>query len=313
MIRRPPRSTLFPYTTLFRSSRGRQRSRVRTFSSPPRRTWSPSSATTRLRRARALLRTASRTSTRTPSASSGAYGSWAAAGPCSPTGQSPLRPTTRVRRPSSRLSASGAPPTSVSSTCAISQGRFGWSRDRDARQRVHATRAGPRARRRCLTSDRARSYDRLDLNRVLSAADVDEYLEDHTDELVEIVRTLVGFDTTSVDLSPGSTHRANEEAELQAYIGEELAAIGAEVDQWEPDPAEFADHPMMPPWHHWENRPITVGTVRGSGGGRSLVINGHIDVVSAGDEARWTSPAFAAEVRDGRIYGRGACDKIGRA
>jgi len=162
-----------------------------------------------------------------------------------------------------------------------------------------------------LTSDRARSYDRLDLNRVLSAADVDEYLEDHTDELVEIVRTLVGFDTTSVDLSPGSTHRANDEAELQAYIGEELAAIGAEVDQWEPDPAEFADHPMMPPWHHWENRPITVGTVRGSGGGRSLVINGHIDVVSAGDEARWTSPAFAAEVRDGRIYGRGACDMKG--
>ena len=68
---------------------------------------------------------------------------------------------------------------------------------------------------------------------------------------------------------------------------------------------------MMPPWHHWRNRPLTVGTLRGSGGGRSLVVNGHIDVVAAGDESNWTSPPFAAEVRDGRIYGRGACDMKG--
>ena len=149
------------------------------------------------------------------------------------------------------------------------------------------------------------------LNRVLSPAGIDEYVEAQADELVEIVRALVGFDTTSVDLAPGSTHRTNHEAELQAYVADQLASIGAEVDQWEPDAAEFADHPMMPPWHHWENRPLTVGTIRGDGGGRSLVVNGHIDVVSAGDEGRWTSPPFAADVRDGRIYGRGACDMKG--
>ena len=68
---------------------------------------------------------------------------------------------------------------------------------------------------------------------------------------------------------------------------------------------------MMPSWHHWRNRPLTVGTFRGSGGGRSLVVNGHIDVVSPGDESNWASPPFAAEVRDGRIYGRGACDMKG--
>ena len=68
---------------------------------------------------------------------------------------------------------------------------------------------------------------------------------------------------------------------------------------------------MMPPWHHWEGRPITVGTVRGQGGGRSLIVNGHIDVVSPGDLERWTTPPFAADVRDGRIYGRGAVDMKG--
>ena len=132
---------------------------------------------------------------------------------------------------------------------------------------------------------------------------MDEYVDGHVDELVEVVRTLVSFDTTSVDLSPDSKHTENQEAELQAYVGKELEGIDAEVDQWEPDPAEFREHPMMPPWHHWRNRPLTVGTLRGSGGGRSLVVNGHIDVVSPGDESNWTSPPFAAEVRDGRIYG----------
>ena len=68
---------------------------------------------------------------------------------------------------------------------------------------------------------------------------------------------------------------------------------------------------MMPPWHHWQGRPITVGVLRGSAAGRSLVINGHVDVVSAGELGRWTSDPFAADVRDGRHLGRGACDMKG--
>ena len=128
---------------------------------------------------------------------------------------------------------------------------------------------------------------------------------------MELVRQLVRFDTTSVDLSPGSDHTENEEEPLQALLAARLGALGAEVDRWEPDPASFAGHPMMPSWHHWRGRPITVGVLRGRGGGRALVINGHVDVVGAGERARWASDPFAAEIRDGRIYGRGACDMKG--
>jgi acetylornithine deacetylase len=140
---------------------------------------------------------------------------------------------------------------------------------------------------------------------------IDAFVGERADELVELTRTLVRFETVSVDLAPGSEHRTNEEGLLQEFVGGVLAGLGAEVDQWEPDPAELRDHPMMPPWHHWEGRPITVATLRGAGGGRSLIINGHIDVVSAGDPARWTSSPFAADIRDGRIYGRGAVDMKG--
>ncbi|MEO1285261.1 MAG: succinyl-diaminopimelate desuccinylase [Pseudomonadota bacterium] len=41
---------------------------------------------------------------------------------------------------------------------------------------------------------------------------------------------------------------------------------------------------------------------------RSFGFNGHTDVVPAGDEAAWSVPPFAADIRDGMIWGRGATD-----
>ena len=143
------------------------------------------------------------------------------------------------------------------------------------------------------------------------AQGIDEFITERTDDLVALLRRLVGFNTVSVDLSPGSEHRENEERELQEFVAERLRRLTDEIDFFEPDAAALRDHPMMPPWHHWEGRPITVATLRGAGGGRSLIINGHIDVVSPGDLGRWTTPPFEADVRDGRIYGRGAVDMKG--
>lgn len=44
------------------------------------------------------------------------------------------------------------------------------------------------------------------------------------------------------------------------------------------------------------------------GAGRTLMFEGHTDVVTEGDPALWTDPPFRATIRDGRIYGRGAND-----
>lgn len=46
----------------------------------------------------------------------------------------------------------------------------------------------------------------------------------------------------------------------------------------------------------------------GAGPGPHLVLNGHLDVFPAGDRARWTVDPFGGEVRDGKLYGRGAND-----
>lgn len=135
-------------------------------------------------------------------------------------------------------------------------------------------------------------------------------------DVIELASTLIGFDTTA--RNPGDPPR--EEAELQAYLAERLARVGAEIDLFEPDAAAMAGRPLVPPGLDFNGRPQLIATLRGRGntggaedddGGRSLVFNGHIDVVSAEPREHWTSDPFRAEVRDGRLYGRGACDMKG--
>ena len=57
-----------------------------------------------------------------------------------------------------------------------------------------------------------------------------------------------------------------------------------------------------------QGRDNACGVVRGAGGGRSLLYNGHIDVVPPGNPDLWTDDPFSGERRDGRILGRGSTD-----
>jgi len=56
--------------------------------------------------------------------------------------------------------------------------------------------------------------------------------------------------------------------------------------------------------------PVVIGRA-GIAGGRRLVLSGHLDVVPPGDPATWTADPWGAEIRDGALYGRGACDMKG--
>jgi acetylornithine deacetylase len=132
-------------------------------------------------------------------------------------------------------------------------------------------------------------------------------IEERRDELVGLASTLIGFDTTA--RNPGDPPR--QEAALQRHLADRLARVGAEIDLWEPDADTLAGKPLVPPGLDFEGRPQLIARTRSSGGGRSLVLNGHIDVVSVEPRDRWTSDPFVAEVRDGRLYGRGACDMKG--
>jgi acetylornithine deacetylase len=126
------------------------------------------------------------------------------------------------------------------------------------------------------------------------------------DELVELASALIRFDTTARDAGDP----ARDEAALQAHLAARLTAAGAEVEVWEPRPEDVRGR-QIPFELDFDGRPQLLARFPGVGGGRSLLLNGHIDVVSGEPKGRWTSDPNTPVVRGGNLYGRGACDMKG--
>jgi acetylornithine deacetylase len=89
------------------------------------------------------------------------------------------------------------------------------------------------------------------------------------------------------------TGKGTGETAAQAVLRPVYEAAGCEIDEW--DGAA--------------GRANLVGTRSGTGGGRSLIFNGHVDTVAPGDPAKWMSgDPFDGRVEDGRVVGLGASD-----
>ena len=101
------------------------------------------------------------------------------------------------------------------------------------------------------------------------------------------------------------------EAEAAGWAAEALRELGLAVEVVEPDPAAVRADPDWP----GEEMPRTTLPVvmarTGPGDGRRVVLSGHLDVVPSGDPATWTVDPWAGEIRDGALFGRGACDMKG--
>jgi len=112
------------------------------------------------------------------------------------------------------------------------------------------------------------------------------------DEIVALTCDLVRIPTVN---PPGEFYD-----DCARLLGDRLAGFGFDVDYIDADgrPEHTAAFPRVNVIGHRGRR--------GAGGGPVVHLNGHIDVVPAGDG--WTVDPFAAVVREGKIYGRGTCD-----
>jgi len=127
------------------------------------------------------------------------------------------------------------------------------------------------------------------------------------DSLRELEPWLV--ETASNVVRQPSVSGTDGENEVQAYMSTLFSEGGLDVDYWPLDLRALNDHPdfpgmEVPRQEAWG----LIGRLSGSGDGASLMLNGHIDVVPIGDPNAWSSAPFGGEVRDGRLFGRGACD-----
>ncbi len=96
----------------------------------------------------------------------------------------------------------------------------------------------------------------------------------------------------------------------QDFMHDALRARGLPVDRWTIDVDAICDHPGFSPVHvNYDNAVNVVGTWRPERQeGRSLILNGHIDVVPAGPLKEWTTPPFEPRIADGWLFGRGGAD-----
>ena len=126
-----------------------------------------------------------------------------------------------------------------------------------------------------------------------SARKVCAWIDAHRDELVDLLSQLVRIDTTN----PGDGVHGKEK-EFQDALMARMKRDG------------FDDVRALA-YDDAKERPNIVGTVKGRGGGRSLLLNGHCDVVPVAFPERWVSPPFTPKLVDGRLYGRGTSDMKG--
>ena len=104
-----------------------------------------------------------------------------------------------------------------------------------------------------------------------------------------------------------------EEAGAQKLVEERLRAKNLEVDVWTPEHEELLKSDFYNPIReNYENSPNVVGVLKGTQKkGRSVILNGHIDVVPAGDLNKWKHGAYSGKVIDNKLYGRGTTDMKG--
>ncbi|WP_413381063.1 peptidase [Alkalihalobacillus sp. 1P02AB] len=130
---------------------------------------------------------------------------------------------------------------------------------------------------------------------------VERLIEQYKEEYFQHLCQLINFESTF-----------GQEFEAQMYLKKIVEDLQMEIDIFEPDLDELKEHSAyLSARQTFNGSPNLVGIWKGTGGGRSLLLNGHIDVVPAGDLKQWSQPPFISVNNGHSISGRGATDMKG--
>ncbi|AOT68699.1 peptidase [Geosporobacter ferrireducens] len=125
-------------------------------------------------------------------------------------------------------------------------------------------------------------------------------IENSKNEIITRVQEIVRYPSVT-----------GEEKDAQAYVSRMLKELSFYVDIWEPTMDEMEINPdFLAARDHFDGSPNVVGVLKGKGGGKSILLNGHVDVVPEGDND-WDDSPWSGKLEDGKIYGRGASDMKG--
>ncbi|WP_102349177.1 peptidase [Bacillus sp. Marseille-P3661] len=130
---------------------------------------------------------------------------------------------------------------------------------------------------------------------------IHKWLNENRKSGTEILQKLVQARSTQ-----GNEKRAQE------IIIQILKGMGLVVDIWDPNGEELMQHrDFASARTDFNGSPNVVGVLKGCGEGRSIILNGHIDVVPEGDLEQWDDDPYSGKISDGKMYGRGVTDMKG--
>jgi len=119
---------------------------------------------------------------------------------------------------------------------------------------------------------------------------------------------IVSFIQTSVQ----SPSLANNEGPVQELVQNKLDSLGLITRRIPVIFDAIKDHPAFCDDGFSPNTRVNViGQWNNDGGGKSLILNGHVDVVPTGPEELWHESPWSGSIKNGKIYGRGSTDMKG--
>lgn len=131
---------------------------------------------------------------------------------------------------------------------------------------------------------------------------LNKLIDEKQNELFEQLSKLIRINSENFN-----TH--GNEKPCAEYIYELCKELGLESDLYSPMDIEgFAQHPDYVPGRNLENRPNVTARWKGAADVDELMLMGHSDTVPIGNPAGWFCDPLGGEIRDGKVWGRGACD-----
>ena len=117
-------------------------------------------------------------------------------------------------------------------------------------------------------------------------------------EIVEFIQSIVQ-----------SPSLANDESEVQTIIINKLESLGLDAEKVPVHFDELKSHPAFnDDGYSPDSRYNVIGNWKSNGMGKSLILNGHVDVVPTGSLDLWDESPWSGSIKNNRIYGRGSCD-----
>ncbi|MEH7452280.1 peptidase [Gottfriedia acidiceleris] len=132
-------------------------------------------------------------------------------------------------------------------------------------------------------------------------AKINDYIHKNKNKAIELLQILVREKSVS-----------GNEAAAQKIVSNYLQNLGLVIDRFEPSIEELKKSSyFISERTSFEDSPNIVAILKGTGNGKSIILNGHIDVVPEGEISSWERHPYSGAIVGNRLYGRGTTDMKG--